>query len=158
EDLSSLLINDNEKQRFFRLVAFSGHGKYPGYPKDIDSKSTSKIAGLPSSDFQEVLAALKDKNMAFMFLSSCYSGGTNLVDIHLSDYTIPCPIYVDSSFDMTTVVVDTPYVTEILDKVRQMIFPVRSSGSPFETSPRQLAKSSRDKLSLVEKDTESAVK
>jgi hypothetical protein len=162
-DISSLFVNENEKQRFFRCIAFSGHGIYPGAPQDLGSNPPGEIAGLRTDEFQNTLSALRDKNMAFMFLRSCYSGGTNIADIHLPDQTLPCPIYVESSFDLpSSIKTRTPGeeeydATKVLNEVQKMLFPPRASGAPFETLPRQLSRVDRENLSQVMNYSEAAL-
>jgi ankyrin repeat protein len=152
QDIEALLINETEKQRFFRLIEFSGHGTYSENPEGLDLSQSGEIAGLSTADFQQSLSSLKDKNMVFMSLSSCFSGGTNSVDIHLPDQTVPCPIYIHSSFDTVTSTIDynDEYdMTSILERAQKMIFRPRNQGLPFITQPRQLIEADKQKLSLI---------
>jgi hypothetical protein len=143
QDIKSLLINETGKERFFRLIAFKGHGAYPGFPNRLDTTRQGVIAGLSVKEFQESLLSLKEKNMAFMHLLSCYSGGTHSVDIHLPDQTIPCPICVQSSFEIPTYPSDS---TPILKKAQKILFPLTSQVSSFDVFPRPLKKIDRQKL------------
>jgi ankyrin repeat protein len=152
QDIQTLLINETEKHRFFRLIELNGHGLYPKGLKGLDLTKQGTIAGLPIIEFQQTLSSLKEKNMVFMSLNSCFSGGTNSTDIHLTDHTISCPIYIQSSFDTVTRSIldaDEYDTTPILDEVQKMMFPPRNEGVPFIAQPRQLAEVDRQKLSLI---------
>ena len=145
QDIKTLFINETEKKRFFRLINFGGHGSYPGHPNELDTTQTGTIAGLSTPDFQKCLSSLKDKNMVFMFLGTCYGGGTNLESIHLPDETIPCPIYVESSFDVSTTTIDN---TAILETIQKMMFPTGNQNSAFIPWPRPLTEADRQHLYL----------
>ena len=148
-DIKSLLINETTKKRFFRLISFAGHGAYPGtWDASI---SEGFIGGVTETEFQKILLSLKKKNLAFLHLSSCMSGGTNSTSIHLPDGTIPCPIYIQSSFDILThgeMNENTPYEYKfalILKKAEKMLFP----HSFFSVTPAPLTKTDRNKLSSI---------
>ncbi len=145
QDIKTLFINETEKKRFFRLIDFEGHGSYPGHPDKLDTTQTGTIAGLSTPDFQKCLSSLKDKNMVFMFLGTCFGGGTNLESIHLPDETIPCPIYVESSFDVMTTAIDN---TAILETLQKMMFPTGNQNSAFIPWPRPLTEADKRHLSL----------
>lgn len=151
EELSAILLNETDKQRFYRFIDCAGHGYYPGTPNELNSNSPGMIAGQTVDEFQKTLAALKDKNLAFLFIQSCYSGGTNISDIHLPDQTLPCPIFAASSFDVqsTAARFEGYDATRILNAAQKMLLPPRSRGSRFENLPRQLSKGNREKLSQV---------
>lgn len=149
--IEQILINETEKERFFRLIEFDGHGLSDHFTNSGIAQPAS-IAGLSKEEFQQVFAALNDKNLAFMSLGSCFSGGTNSLSIHLPDQTVPCPIYIQSSFD--TIIGKTPRIdshdtTCILDYVEKTIFPVRKNQDPYITEPRQLTKAHEEDLSLL---------
>ena len=154
-DIEALLMNESEDRRFFRLVAFSGHGSYPGHPHELDTKQRGFIAGLDSHDFQQVLLALKGKNLAFMYLSSCYAGGTNSTAIHLPDKTLPCPVYIQSSFD--TITAADFQVTSanqydgamVLQAAQKMLFATNSTRDFLSITPRHLTSHDRLKLSKL---------
>lgn len=153
KDIRTLLVNETEKQRFFRIVSFWGHGTYPGYPGDLNSKKTGIIAGLPEMCFRKSLTSLKEKNMAFMHLMSCYSGGTLSTRIHLGDKTVPCPVYIQSSFDVSTVIhtdLQSEYDSvRLLQVANNILFPSLRKGSPLTTYPLSLTAADRKRLSSL---------
>ena len=159
-DIPSLFINENEKQRFFRLISISGHGSYPGFPEALNPEQPGVIAGIPTNEFQKTLKDLKEKNTAFLLLFSCYSAGTNVANIHLPEETLPYPIYVNSSFDLPTkeitrsVGIDMPSSggydrTKVLVEVQKLIFPTDPLHALLRTVPRQLTQRDRESLSRI---------
>lgn len=155
QDLKSVLVSETKDERFFRLVDFHGHGSYPGFPEQIDETLKGKIAGLPAQELQDSLLALKERNMVFMALGSCYAAGTNITDIHLPNQVISCPIYVHSSFDTVTY---THKSTPLLKAAEKLLFPRRLQGQMYVQSLRQLTKSDRQKLMHMPIKTDPAYK
>ena len=143
------------------MIQFCGHGSYPGSPKELDPEQPGTIAGLSPLKFQQILQALRDKNIAFMLIQSCYGGGTHSADIHLPDHTLPCPIYVNSSFDLATydiyyniegqgVQTSGEYDTsKVLTEVQKMLFPSFPNNAPLRAVPRQLTLRDRNNLARI---------
>ena len=124
EDLKHILIDSTEKGKFERLLVYVGHGS-----------SGSMIAGLSIKEFQKGLEVLKP---AFVFVQSCFSG-RKVPDIHLPDETIPCPVFIRSSFDMSSKSSPTDrFPTDTLQIAEKLLF--CKTGSAPQVFPRQMNK------------------
>ncbi len=151
-DLKDLFIQETDTHRFYRLVALSGHGSYPGSPQELNLNKEGTIAGLPTLDFQDVLFELAAANLAFLQLSSCYAGGTNSTSIHLPDRSLPFPTYIQSAFE-TISTADFPcstdkssYLENILEEAKALLFGRHPEKDNMLIVPRRLTPQDRKKL------------
>lgn len=155
DDLKAALISETSNEKFLRFVEFQGHGSYPGYPNDFDASQEGIIAGLPMQEFQECLISLKERNMAFMVLGSCYAAGSNITDIHLPNQIIPCPIYVCGSFETVTYSENT---LPILKAAEKMVCPSKVHDSNPIALHRHITKSDMKRLMRLPSHTKPALK
>jgi ankyrin repeat protein len=133
-ELNKLLLEETLKKRFSRIITFGGHGLNP------KSKQKGLIGGLSIERFQDALTAIDKKNLSFLYLITCFGGGENATQVHLSDQTIPCPIYIQSSFDSVSYVNLFRSYYPILKEAERQLIPPNSIGHPKSLMPEGIEK------------------
>lgn len=97
EDVTQLLLKNQEDRTFDRLISLQGHGSSPSADLGVEE---GQVAGLPVNELQKGLQVLQKNNMQFLHIFSCYSGGINSTKLHTPEGVTPCPILVESSLDI----------------------------------------------------------
>ena len=98
QQLDALLIKETQDIKFSRFIFLQGHGL-----SKLNKKS-GHIAGLTHSEFQEGLKTLKNNEVAFLVIFSCYLAGVNRDDLSLPDGSISCPMVIQGVTDEITYV------------------------------------------------------
>jgi ankyrin repeat protein len=124
EELNKLLLEETPKKRFARIIVFNGHGLNP------TNKQKGVIAGLPVEEFQETLTAVKKKNLSFLYLVTCFGGGENATQVQLSNQTLPCPVYIQSSFEAVSHSNLMCSYYPVLQEAEKQLIPPNSIGHP----------------------------
>lgn len=109
-DIENLLLKETEDFGFHRVVAWVGHGI-----SATESPKSAKITGLSIPDFQKGLEVLRNKNLKFLLLNSCYSGGANL-----SEIKAPVPTIVQNSTEIPSFATRNPPFTFIQKQLYHM--------------------------------------
>ncbi len=142
-DLCSLFSNKQDDKRFYRLIVLSGHGNYPTKPYRLEPVCKGVVAGFGFYILQDLLQLLIEYDMIALFLSSCYAGGVNSQKIHLSDGSLPCPLFVLSSLEVTVMSHPKQFM-QYLENVQGQLFPSNRVESILY--PRQLTQARLQKI------------
>lgn len=144
-DLNHLFLKDQENMRFERIISLQGHGVPPNQEL---GQVKGEVSGLPMDAFHEGLGVLKDNNMVFLHLFTCFGGGENSTQLHGIGGEVPCPILVESSLELPAFGSKEGY-GKLFSKVDDLLF--KNSESVKE--PRTLHQLSQTNLSQIAKLT-----
>jgi len=138
-DLNDLLMEDQKKQGFLRLVNWASHGL-----------KEKVIANLPVPEFQKSMQVLENKHTEFLFLASCFSGGTNASYIHTPDGRVPFPTLLNNATDSVTLFDQDINFKNLLDNVQSRLFKTQGNkANAAVIERRHLTKSDMSQISKL---------
>lgn len=138
EDLKDILIDETEEGRFARIVYFTGHGSYPGFPGAFDPSKEGTIGGLPVAEFQKTYQVL---NPVFFGGESCFWGGHNIHQTHLPDGAITCPIMIFSSLESVSTAEEDSCAVPLLAVAEKLLFQEQTRAAPRQLQLGELQRS-----------------